>query len=318
MIAFDNKKIVMVLAGGTGTAWHICETIRKYFDDIYLIVCDINPKHLVHSAIFADKFMKILPIADSHYETFMYQVFDKYHVDILIPLIDYDINIFSADNDKLLYRNIFSTAPRRSVFATLANKKNMHNFLNHIGIATPDIYNNIDCLDATKEYIIKESIGYGSRSIKRAKGENILQIEDGKIIQDICFSPEITVDAINNNGDIYALCRERLEVKAGVCTKARVFFDKKIIDILKTISKNIELPTVFCVQFMKDENDNWSLTDFNLRAGAGTAMSDIVKFQVVRAALSIWLKKTDNIDIYLKYQSINRYVVRTYREIITK
>jgi hypothetical protein len=306
----------MVLAGGTGTAWHICKTIKEYYRSIYLIVCDTNPKHLVHSSVFANEFITIPPISSSGYENFMLNLFTEHHITILVPLIDYDLKLFSRDNKKLVAENIFSTAPLNSTFDTLANKINMKEYLKSIDIATPEIFK-ADSIEPEKEYYIKDIVGFGSRGAYSALGSTLNLIENNKLIQELCFKPEVSADVFVYKKRIFVLCRERIEVKAGVCTKARIFYDDVIRKIIEKIAHNIELPIVSCIQFMKNSNNEWSLTDFNLRPGAGTAMSAAVGFQCVRAALAIWLNNDEDVDSLLKYPIGTVYVIRTYQEIIT-
>jgi hypothetical protein len=307
----------MVLGGGTGTAWHICKTIKEYYKFVHLIVCDINPKHLVHSAILADDFIAVLPIADPQYEHFMYELFFQYQVNILIPIIDLDLKIFCCNNKKLIENNIFSTGPNSITFDTLSNKKNMYRYLCEIGITTPRIFDE-SSINPEREYYIKDIIGFGSRGAYKTFGKTFDTTSHDKIIQEICRPPEITVDVLRYNKKIFIICRERIEIKSGVSTKVRIFYDKEIYKIIEKIACVIELPTVSCIQFMKNNNDAWTLTDFNLRSGAGTAMSAIVGFQCIHAALAIWLDAHENIESLLKYPVGDKYVVRTYQEIITQ
>jgi hypothetical protein len=305
----------MVLAGGTGTAWHICKTIREYYKATHLIVCDINQEYLVHSSIFADEFITILPIANQNYEEYMHGLFIRHHINILIPIIDFDLRIFSCDNERLLANNVLSTAPKKYTFDTLSNKKDMNKFLSKIGIRTPDIYS-MDSIDLQKEYYVKDIIGFGSRGAYKTSGKNIGAIKSEKLIQEICYQPEVSSDVFVYNDKIFSICRERIEVKSGVCTKARIFYDHGIQEIITKIANVVELPIVSCIQFMKNNAGDWSLTDFNLRPGAGTAMSAATGFQCVHAALIVWMKTHENIECMFEYPNEDKYVVRAYREII--
>jgi carbamoylphosphate synthase large subunit len=305
---------IMVLAGGTGTSYHICKTIKEYYKHVRLVICDINPKHLVHSAVFADECITVPPIGTPGYEESMYTLFREHKVSVLIPIIDLDLRIFCSDNERLLQDGILSTAPTRRTFDTLSNKKTMYDYLRGIGVETPRLYTS-EMVDPAEEYYIKDSIGFGSRGAYRAAGNQLRNLEEGKLIQELLFPPEITVDVFVHKGKVFSLCRERIEIKSGVSTKARTFTDKVIQKNLERIAESIELPVVTCVQFMTNNKKEWSLTDFNLRPGAGTAMSALVGFQCVRAALALWLG--ESIESLLQYPHEQKFIVRAYQEILT-
>ena len=199
--------------------------------------------------------------------------------------------------------------------------------MNSLDITTPKIFE-LHSVLPNEEYFIKDEVGFGSRGSYKCLGNEIPGNLSGKLIQQVCHSPEITVDTLVVNKKVYTLARERIEVKAGVCVKARVFHNEEIEAILQKISDNIELPIISCVQFMTDAEGKWSLTDFNLRPGAATAISSCSGFKIVQAALSLYLneKLTQSFNssmVYTPphlpaYSPLNeKYVMRVYQEIIT-
>ena len=309
---------IMILSGGTGSAWHIANVVKKFFKNVKLYICDVNPKHLVHSSIMADEYFQIPFIKDSNYENHMYKLFEDTGIDILMPLIDDDVIIFCKDNEILQKLNILSTAPNSNVSDTLTNKKNLNAFLNKIAVDTPRLYSLKDVAKSKETYFVKDVIGYGSKNSFKETGNKIDIDENEVIIQEMCQSPEITVDVLKHNDKIYTICRKRIEIKSGVTVKAKVYYDSEIQNIIEKISKHVEFPNVFCVQFMKNKFDKWTLTDFNLRPGAGTAMSSAVGFELIRAALAIWLKEDNEelITSLLNYPEKHKYILRAYEEIV--
>lgn len=310
-------KNILVMAGGTSTAWHIANIIKRYFNDsLFLIICDINESYLVHTSVLADKYIKVPPIKQENYYEVMLDLFKDNKIDIIVPLIDYDIMLFYRDNPDLQHIGVYSTAPNKKTSDQLGNKRNLHLFLNKLNINTPHILEK-DELEDNVEYFVKDMVGFGSRGVKKEKGQFLKQISEKQIIQEIYTLPEITVDVVKNNNDIYTVCRERIETKLGVCTKAKVYYDPGIHDIIKRIDLETSLPVISCVQFMKNSFGDWGLIDFNLRSGGGTALSAAAGFQAVRAAINIWCGK-DCIAELLPTLQEEKYVVRAYEEILTK
>lgn len=100
---------------------------------------------------------------------------------------------------------------------------------------------------------------------------------------------EVTVDAFvpRRGGETRAICRERIETKANVCSKARLFHDDRILEIAGAIAAAVGLTGAFCFQIMESEQgaEDWAVIDVNPRTGGGTAMSGTVGFDVIGANL---------------------------------
>lgn len=313
-------KNVMILSAGTSTAWHIVKVLKENFsDDAYVVACDINPGYLIHSAVLADKFIQVPPIKSEGYYEHMLKIMDEEAINIVVPLIDDDICMFAGDNMDLAERGVRSSAPSRAAIDKCSNKAHLERTLSELGVATPRVFRKGEEIDMQRQYFLKDEIGCGSRGARLVFGEEAMQMlgVDGKVIQEVCHGPEITVDATNLNGCIHCICRERKEVKLGVSTKCRVFYDEEIQRIMERIAAKITLPTVFCVQFMKNAEEKWTLIDFNLRSGGGTALSCAVGFEAVRYAAADWLGLEPD-ETWLSIPKTERYVVRAYEELVTR
>lgn len=310
-------KNILVLSGGTGTAWSICNALRSHKDaEINLLVCDTNPAWLVHSSVLADVFLQVPPIKAAGYYEHMLSLVDQYHIDIIVPLIDLDFQYFPRDNEDLLARGVFSTAPERKTFELLSNKKWMADTLQKLGVATPRTFERSE-LDDDTDYFVKPVLGFGARNTQKLSGREIKRGSfDECIFQELCLPREVTVDVFSAELPIRSVCRERIETKAGVCTKARVYREPKLETALQAVAQNLALPECCCVQFMESQSGEWKLTDFNLRLGAGSALSAAVGFKLAEAASACWLGLS--YDGLLKYPDAEKFVVRHYTELVTK
>lgn len=309
-------KTIFVTAGGSATAWGICNAIRRVAGErVRLIVSDTNPKHLVHSASLADHFEQVSPIETDGYREHMLKLLSQTKTDVFVPLIDFDLKEFPSDDPDLINMGVKSSAPKKDIFQKLSDKKRLVDFLNSLGIATPRLFT-LEELEPDKEYFIKPRIGFGSRNTGIKKGRDLIDQDFGDIIvQEFCPGREITSDVCCYGNSALSICRERIEVKAGVCTKARVFKEPQIELKIKRIAECLELPVVSCVQFMQSSNGNWLLTDYNLRYGGGSALSEAVGFKISDYAVSIWLGLEPPA---LTIPKTDRYVVRYYNELVTK
>lgn len=309
-------KKIMILAGGTATAWHLVNEIEKYYNNMLEVyICDINPPYLIPSSTKAKKFIQVPPISSNTYYEYIMSILEENKIDIIVPLIDFDLGIFSKDNEDLKKINVKSTAPTKAVVDLLSDKKNMTLWLKQLGIKVPKLYT-LDELEVDKNYVLKPKKGFGSMGVFIGNGKDVRsQYNDDFIIQELCENKEVTVEIFKTEKGINTICRERIEVKSGVCTKARIYKDNKLQDIVLKITENIELPNASCIQFMKNRYGEWCITDINLRLGAGTALSSKIGWQLARAAIGEWIGiDMDYSKLFVNFEG-DKYVVRVYEEV---
>ena len=215
---------------------------------------------------------------------------------------------------------IKSTSPNCKTVKILSDKLKINSFCQESGIPVPKIYNYEDIVEDSY-YFVKPILGYGSKGAQVMMGKRILEEKSTNknlyIFQEVCNKPEITVEVFTFEKRYSFVIRERIETKAGVSVKARFIPDdyeiRHYIDILQ---QKIDFPIASCIQFMKC-NNRWALTDFNLRMGAGTAMSSAIGWDLTSALLSALLGKYDPFK-YLNEPSSEKIVARIYQEIVMK
>lgn len=314
------KKKILITAGGTATAWHICTIIKRYFDEDFEIhLCDINPPELIPAEIYSQVYHRVPPINDPKYMEHMYSLLKRESIDIIIPLIDFDLFLFPSDSPRLQKLGVVSTAPPLHTVRILSDKRSLYHFLHSQGLPTPMVYQ-VDEVDPHETYAVKSAIGFGSRNFCVMKGSDILasEMDSDVIIQEFCApvndTHEITAEIFCFGGSLKIFCRERIEVKAGVCTKMKPFFDQSIELSLNKLVKSISCPTAFCVQFLYNKG-RWEIIDCNLRLGAGTALSSAIGFQLTRALLLTLLNKPVPNDIFIVNPSV-KSVLRVYDEVV--
>jgi len=308
-----TKKRIFILSGGTASAWHICNLIKECFaDNFILYVGDINDRSHIPASVFSDKYFK-LPLVDSpDYYGYMLNLFKKEKIDILVPLMDKDLITFSNDNPDLLKINILSTAPDTKLMDICKSKIKISKFLSSNGVIVPIQYEE-DNIDPKKSYFVKPDEGFGSKGAAMLEGKDI-DFSKKIIVQEILNPPEITVEVFKKDDFLSFVSRERLEVKSGVCTKARFFYDDKLDEVINRIDSLLPFPIASCVQFMKNNDNEWCITDLNMRLGAGTALSSVAGFGLTSAFLSVLSNKKDFKD-HLGTVLNNQIVVRVYNEI---
>lgn len=278
---------IMVGAVGTGTAFGIITRLRMIWgDSIQLIGTDINPEHLVTSSIFLDEFYQVSKSETSGYAKEISKLIIEKEIDTYIPILNAEIVIAGDLSASSSHPN--STFWSSDKYAKCTNKRFANDLLKESGIPIPYTLTEVGDISRYDEWFIKPINGYGSYATRRISSSelNVLgnDLISNMLIQEICDQPEVTVDSFydyrNHFGRAY--CRERIEVKSGVCTKARLFSNTVLSDIANKIGRTIQQIGAITFQVMK-RGDSWVVTDLNLRTGAGTSMTCSAGFDVINA-----------------------------------
>ncbi|MCS7279738.1 MAG: ATP-grasp domain-containing protein [Thermodesulfobacteriaceae bacterium] len=310
------KKTVLISAGGTATAWFLVKTIQQFFSKNFIvIVTDLKPKELIPASKLSDYFYQVPEGIEERYIKFL-EIFEKHGVNFFIPLADEDLKLFYRDNFDLLNRKVVSTSPPKATVEKVGDKLDLFKFCQLENINTPRVYW-VSELEENQKYLVKLKDAFGSREVRIIRGEEIKFLDlpwERYIIQEICYPPELTVEIFFYQNKLSYVIRERLEVKAGVCTKARFVKDNEIEEIIYKIAKKLELPMISCLQFMRNDR-GWALTDFNLRMGAGSALSAKAGWHSAKALFTALLEKEDPF-IYLIEPKEGTIIVRVYEELL--
>ncbi|MCB0279617.1 MAG: ATP-grasp domain-containing protein [Calditrichaeota bacterium] len=309
------KQKILVGAGGTATAYHIGERIYQNYSDTFdFYVCDTNPAYLVPSSNFAKKFFRVPEINDHDYKKEMLNLFTEEGIHIYVPLIDNDVYTFFSDQKGSMTKFV---SPKNEACKILGNKIFTYAHLENHGIKVPFCYNDhLSAIDKDGTYFYKPILGFGSRNSGLIKGEDVHQIDlKSYVIQELCATPEVTIEVYNFSGTVKSICRERLQTKAGVCTKARLFYSEELNSIAKKICEIFEMPPAFCFQVMKNDN-SFCVTDLNPRLGAGTSMSTAAGWSLVDAFLDTLAGNGDTSEKHLKEINSDIIVLRVYKDII--
>lgn len=312
---------LLVTAGGTGSAWHICSIAKQYFkDSIELYVCDTNEPYLVAASTLADHFFTVPPVRDPGYRDYMYQLLARYHIDAIIPLIPWEQEYFSNDNPDFSKLGVYSLAAKADTNRLFNDKIALHDYCQKSDIPTIRIYE-ADEVVSENTYFIKAKDGFGAQGAAVKKGSDITK-EDAKrfVIQEYCLDDgdlnEITVEVFNDDGQLHLCGRRRLENKCGVCTKAEFVDVSKVRPYIEKMVSDYDFPYVFNVQFIRHD-EQWKVMDVNLRLAAGTGLSASAGFSLIRCLLSKLLTGSIDRDM-LKVDETIKTVVRVYEEVVIR
>ncbi|EIM38193.1 ATP-grasp fold domain-containing protein [Acinetobacter sp. HA] len=309
---------ILLGAVGTGTNFAMISRLKAYFgDQINLVGIDINSKELVTSSLLLDHFYQVPKSNHPEFEDSVRKIIRLHNIDTFIPVLNDEILLASKLKKEFVNLDMWVNEK----FAVCIDKDQADYFLNSKGIKVPQKYE-IENLPEIKKFFIKPRKGFGSIGAKATSYSefNLLNLEaEDFIFQEICSGPEVTVDSFYDFDKKigYSYCRERIEVKSGVCTKAKLFFDEVLDGIAKKIGEALEQKGTICFQVMKS-GPNWVVTDLNLRHGAGTALTCAAGYDVLLAAYAC--RKGLDYNLFLKQMPHGQeiYLTRQYSEYVMK
>jgi carbamoyl-phosphate synthase large subunit len=252
---------------------------------------DINPRHLVTASLLADHFSVVPPCATSEFPAALLRVIEECSIDTYMPLIDQEIAIASdLRRNAQLPAKVELLAPAWEQAMLCLDKWKAAQWMQQQGIPTPKTALAMDPF-GREDYFLKPRAGFGSRGARTISMRELQLLSNDErqssIIQEMCSGPEVTVDCYFDplTQFLRVACRERLEVKSGVCTKARVFYDPPLADLGGRLARELQLAGSFCFQVMRG-GEQWLVTDLNARPGAGTAICAAVGLDFCAATLA--------------------------------
>ena len=312
---------ILFLSVGTNAAYHCIKTLKeKFSNNFYIVGADINEKYLVASCNCLDNFYKVPKSESKSYYARILEILMQENIDFLFPILDIDQGLFNSNNSDLKSMGVRPFSIQENLWNSYQSKDKMNNLLNSYGFLTPKSYS-LNEIKSNEQYFIKSKKSFGSIGARIATGKDIHNINniDDYLIQEICIGPEYTIECFNYNNTTRTVTRERIEAKAGVCTKTKVFNHIELESIVKEFAKKISCPYCFNLQFMKNSIDKFVITDVNFRFAGGMSLAYAAGWDEVSALANIMLNKSEDEVLATVPEKIQtQYVVRAYSDIVTK
>lgn len=316
------KKItILVLSCGTNACFNFCKQIKKHFDqNIKLVGVDINPPNLVSSSPYLDAFYQVYKNTDDAYYQQILTLIRQEKADYLLPSFDRDQQLFYPENCDLQALKCISLGSSEKILKFYGNKVKTMEVLKNFGFNVPRQFL-IEEITLDKKYFMKPIDGVASIGAKAVYGKELLakssEILNGYVIQELCFTPEITLECFWSKDFFSYRCRERIFSKAGVCVKTKVFQDEKLAEVARRFIGHFNPPHVFNLQFMKNPEGNWVITDVNLRFAGGGSLSLVSGWDYASALGALLLNEPSYFKFVPQMEKKQIYAVTIHDAIVT-
>ena len=312
---------MLLLSCGANAPWLIAKTLREKFPLAFrLIGTDTNPKELVAAAGLLDAFYTVPPSNTPDFLPSIEKIIAKERPDYIWPLFDFDQLALSSDSEMLRHYGVTSLATPVETLKVYKDKCRMHAACWRAGIPVPRRYEVTD-INAQGRYFVKPIHGAGSAGAREMFGDGIHALVNPHdvIIEEVCSTPERTLECFFFNGRLSTVCRERLATKAGVCTKARVYKSPRLEEIARRFVAAFHVPHIFNLQFMENTDGDPVVTDVNLRTAAGMGLSFAAGWDEISAFAKVLLGRPEE-EVFATLPDFlpEQFVVRTYADQVTQ
>ena len=277
---------VLVTAAGTATSYGWLRSIRaRWGDRVRLIATDTNPPEEIAASVLVDRCVQAPPSAGDDFRGFIKDLMTREEVTVYCPVIDAEV-VTAAEmrEDGTMPAAAAICVPDPSTARLCVDKLAMAEWLTQHGFPSPRTLLAKDAEWAGSPAVAKPRRGFASREVAIVSSREDLErvsarAADDMVVQELCEGPEITVDVFRSSAgnSARAVCRERLAVRGGVVTTARVFEDEDIGRLALDLARKLRMEGAFCLQVMRGGADGaWQITDVNARPGGGTRMSCVL------------------------------------------
>jgi carbamoyl-phosphate synthase large subunit len=229
---------VLITGAGTATCQSVIKGLRSQHEfDPHIITVDMSSDNA--GRYLSDHF-EIIPAAnDNDFIDRVLQIVQQHQVDLLIPIVDYEFPRFAETIDRFNAIGCRVVLSSSSVIETCNDKWKTFQFLNQLGIDTPDSWLPGDLeVDTAKFplFVKPQLMGRGSLDChvvhSPAELDRVLQSVKSPIVQQLVTGREYTVDMLCDfkGKAINGVVRERTETKSGVSYKGVTVLNQAVLE----------------------------------------------------------------------------------------
>ena len=219
----------------------------------------------------------------------------KHEINIIIPLMDFEIPVLALNKNLFLEKNIEVIVSDYETAMNCLDKKKNYAFCLSKNIDIPKTIFSKNVSNIEFPIILKRIQGSGSKGQKLINNKKeIVDFKPGRdLLQHYIEGKEFGMDILNDlNGNyLHSFTREKLLMRGGETDKARTDYSEKYIYLAKKISQIFQHIGNMDVDFIEDINGHIYFIDFNPRFGGGYPLTHISGFNYLKALLDIIIDK---------------------------
>ena len=295
--------------------------IQKLKDNYHVIGCDIYEKKWVANATEVIDFYQVPRFDDSKYLTKIIDICKLHNVKYLIPLTDYEIDVFNINRGLFLSLDITLCISSKNTIDLCRNKKDCFDYLSTFNLPyciDTDYVKNLK--EVVYPIVIKPVDGRSSQGLHFVKdstelSEIIKQIDHDKYIYQRFYKGNIvTCDVCRDDISNKTICvsrEELLRTYNGAGLSVRVFNDFELNDVVCKIANILNVRGCVNFEFIKND-DGYKFIECNPRFSGGIAFSCLAGYDFVNNSLNVF--KYEDISDIISPQEM--FIAKRYEEVI--
>lgn len=213
-------------------------------------------------------------------------------IDIIIPLMDFELPILAENKDKFLKNNIEILVSDDNVIRYCLDKKSNYFFCLKNNIPVPQTW--FQKIITNKKLIKKKILGSGSEGLEVIKPNSDYEFVEGvDMVQEYIEGIEFGMDILNDTKGryVHSCFREKILMRAGETDKARTFFNNEFEKEAIKISSCIQHIGNLDVDFIQSIDKKYYYIDFNPRFGGGYPFSHLSGANYLKYIVELLLNK---------------------------
>ena len=236
----------------------------------------------------------ITPKVENDEQKYIDILFDhclKNEINVIIPLMDFEIPVLSLKKDIFKEKNIEVIVSDYETVVNCLDKQKNYEFCKSKNINIPKTVfkKNKDTLEYP--LVLKRILGSGSEGQKIIENEKELVLfrKGRDLLQRFIDGKEYGMDILNDlNGNyLHSFTREKLLMRNGETDKAKAVFSNKFSDLAKEISQKFRHVGNIDIDFIEDIHGEIYFIDFNPRFGGGYPFTHISGYNYLKTLLDI-------------------------------
>ncbi len=292
--------------------------VKNFQQHCNVFTCDANPKFSA-ACQYSKKFFKVPLVTDNNYIDVLWDICNKYKINIIVPTIDPELVVLSEVKDDFSKKDILIAVSDKLVCKTFSLKTLTEKFFLNRGFLTPRIINNLKSANYPLFAKLNNSSSSKGATIVSSIEEAEILIRRNKnyIFQEYVDGIEFTVDVfVNSKGKVISIVpRQRIEVRGGEVSKGKTCKDITIIENVKKLINNIKgAYGVLTIQLFKKNNKIYFI-EINPRFGGGYPLSWLAGADFAKYLIDDYLGKD---LVYNEAWQDNLIMLRYDAEVIIK
>jgi carbamoyl-phosphate synthase large subunit len=298
---------ILVTAVGSYSGRSVINSLKKN-DRHFVVGCDIHNGSWLEITSKLDHFYQVKPCHKTGYIPQIRDIIESHKIDLVIPLIDPEVDIFSKNRDFLESESCKLAISHHESILTCRNKFKLYHFFKNysqVSVIPTFTRDNLPEDDLPEKLIGKPQTGRSSKGFIQINRDSLLFM--AKHLNNYVFQPFIngkvfTIDCIRDKQKHF-ICiarQELIRTSHGAGITVEVIRNDFLEMIAEQILSKLNYTGFANIEFLYDGKEYY-LMDINPRFSAGVGFSILSGYDMVTNLVNCFFEKPINETKHIDY-----------------